>query len=99
MSHQCETHLVDVVLYNSSPNHGSRTGEETGGDSFDWGKVDPHPAKPWIDEDITDRNEDYQGDGVEIINNIIRDTIGHHSSGLGCQIIDNLVISEPYSKL
>ena len=91
-------HLVDVVLHDSSPDHGSRTGEEASGYPLDRGKVDAYLAKAWIDEQIADRNDDDQGERVEIVDDIIWDTIGHHRGSLRRQIVDNLPICEPCSK-
>jgi len=93
-----KAHLVDVVLYDSSPNHCNRTSKETGGDPLDRGEVDAYLAKAWIDEQIADRNEDNQGERVEIVDDIIWDTIGHHRGSLRRQVVDDLVICEPYSK-
>jgi hypothetical protein len=84
------------VLDDGSPNHSSRTSEKTSSDPLDWGEVYAYPAKAWVDEQIADRNEDYQAQGVEIIDDIIWNAISHHNSGLRCQVIDNLVIWEPF---
>ena len=98
MSLNTKAHLVDVVLYDSSPNHCKRTSKETSGDPLDRGEVDAYPAKAWIDELITDRNKYDQGERVEIVDDIIWDTVGHHRGSLRRQIVDNLVICEPYSE-
>ena len=98
MSLNTKAHLVDVVLYDSSPNHCNCTSEETGGDPLDRGEIDAYLAKARINEQITDRNKDDQGEWVEVVDDIVWDTIGHHRGSLRRQIVDNLVICEPYSK-
>jgi hypothetical protein len=84
------------VLDNGSPNHGSGTGDETSGDLLYGSKVYAYFPKAWVYEEITYRDEDYQRKGVEIVDNIIRNAVSHHSSGLRCQVVDYLIICKPY---
>ena len=86
------------MLHDSSPDHGSRTGEEASGDPLNRGKVDAPVAEARIDEELKDRNADYQSERVEIVDDIIWDTMGHHRGSLRRQIVDNLPICEPCSK-
>jgi hypothetical protein len=89
------THLVHVMLDNGSPNHGSGTGDETSGDPLYRSKVDAYFPEAWVYKEITYRNEDYQRKRVEIVDNVVRNAVSHHSSGLRCQVVDNLIISKP----
>ena len=83
------------MLDNGSPNHGSRTGEETGSDPLNGSKVYAYFSEAWVYEEITDRDEDYQRKWVEIVDNIVRNAIRHHSSCLRCQVVDYLIIRKP----
>jgi hypothetical protein len=86
------------VLDNSSPDHGSGTGEEAGSDPLDRGEVYAYPAKARVEEHVEDRDENYQCKRVKIVDDIIWNAIGHHSGGLRCQVIDNLIVCKPYPK-
>jgi hypothetical protein len=83
------------VLDNGRPNHGSGTGDETSGDPLYRSKIDAHFPEAWVYKEITYRYEDYQRKGIEIVDNVVRNAVSHHSSGLRCQVVDHLIISKP----
>ena len=50
-------HLIDIVLNNSSPDHGSGTGEEASSDPLDRSEVYADPTEARVKEEIEDRYE------------------------------------------
>lgn len=77
-----EAHLIDIVLNNSGPDHGSGTSKEAGGDPLDWGELYAHPAETRVEEEVEDRDENYQRKRVKIVDDVVGNAIGHHSGGL-----------------
>jgi hypothetical protein len=77
-----ETHLIDIVLNNSSPDHGSGTGKEPRSDPLDRGEVYAYPAEARVEEEVEDRYENNQRKRVKIVDDIVGNAIGHHSGGL-----------------
>lgn len=91
-------HLIDIVLNNSSPNHRSGTGKEASSDPLDRSELYADPAEARVKEEVEDRYENYQRKWVKIVDYIVWNAIGHHGGGLGCQVVDHLIICKPYSK-
>ena len=77
-----EAYLIDIVLNYSSPDHGRGTGKESSSDLLDWGEVYAYPAEARVEEEVEDRYENYQRERVKIVDDIVRNAIGHHSGGL-----------------
>ena len=69
------TALVDVVLDHAGPDHGRRGDKVSGGDSLDRREVEAHLAQGWVDEDIEERDHDYQGEGVEVCQDVVGHTV------------------------
>jgi hypothetical protein len=86
------------VLNNSSPNHGSRTGEEASSDPLYRSKVYTYLPKGRIYEEITYGDKDYKCEGVEIVDNIIWNAVSDHRGSLRCQVVDYLTIRKPCLK-
>ena len=48
-----------------------------------------------VDEEVEDRNEDDESDGVEVVDQIVWNTVELHGRGHGGQIADHLVVRQP----
>ena len=86
---------VDVVLDNSSPNHGEGSGDEAEGNLFDRSKVDTSFSQSGIDYDVADWNEDDECKGIELSHNLRRDTLMPHCVCLRGQVVVYLVVADP----
>ncbi len=90
---------VDVHLHAQRPHHGRGTGEETEGDLLDWGEADAVLAERWVEENIADRDEDEEGEGVEVVQDIGWEAVELHSCGLSSQIVNDLVVGQPEERV
>ncbi len=70
------------MLNNSSPDHGKGTDNEACSDLLDWCGVYAYPTEARVEEEVENRYENYQRKGVEIVDDIVWNAIGHHSGGL-----------------
>ncbi len=87
--------LVDVMLYDSGPDHGRGTSEKAHSDLLERREVETHASKTRVDELITDGDKDDKGEWVEVGKNVVRDTVCGHGGGLRRQVVVKLVVSEP----
>lgn len=78
--------LVDVVLDDGGPDHGRGTGEEAGGNLLDGGEFDAGLAEGRVDEEIVDGDEDKEGEGVEVGEDVVGDAVALHDGGLGDEV-------------
>jgi hypothetical protein len=90
------TLCVDEVLDDGSSDHGEGSQEESERDAFDGCKLDTSFAESWVQEVVHDGNEDDQGDGVEIRDDVVGDTVALHGPSLRGQVVVHLVVGEPY---
>lgn len=80
------------MLDDGRPDHRSCAEEKPEGDSDDWIEDDTEPTEKWRDDAIHDWNEDDQSERVDILEQIVRDTMSRHLSCLRCQIRVELVV-------
>lgn len=88
--------LVDVVLRDGGADHAAPSEEETGRDALEWGELDAHAAEARVDEFVHDRDEDDEGEGVEVVDDVVGDAAETHGGCLGSEVVDHLVVGEPY---
>jgi len=86
--------LVDVVLHHTGGNHGRSREKEAQGHALDWGEVEADLLEPGVKEAVEDRNQDDDGDGVEVLDNIVGNAVQLHGAGLRCQVAGHLVVGE-----
>ena len=89
------TKFVDVVLGDACCDHGGRRGDETPCNLLQRREADPHAFKAWIEEQITDGNENDEGDGVNIVDEIVGGAVEFHGCGLGDHVGGHLIIGKP----
>lgn len=46
-------------------------------------------------EEIAEGDEDDEGEGVEVVDDVVGNAVSDHGGGLGGQVVDDLVIREP----
>lgn len=80
---------------NGSPNHGGATDEETRGHLLDRSEADADLAESGVDDTVVKGDEDEQGEGVEVGENVVGDTVTLHDGGLGDEVVVDLVVAEP----
>lgn len=82
--------VVDVMLEHSCVHHGDRSHDETSSHLQDWTEVDLVLAKQWIYHEVKKRDEDDQGDRIEVLKQIIWSAVERHGSGLRDEIVPDL---------
>lgn len=79
--------LVDVVLRHTCGDHSQTGHDESTSHALDGRKLDTSFAKSRVDEEVEDRDHDDNGDGVEILDQIVRGAVKIHSCRLRSQIL------------
>ena len=87
--------LVNELLKNGGIQHGESGDEETGVDTLDWGKVDPELPETGVDEVVENRNEDDDGDGVQVLDQVVGGSVQGHASSDGTQVTIDLGVAQP----
>lgn len=87
--------LVDVVLDNSCRDHSERGKHETECNALDGGEADAGLAERGVEEVVNDGDEDNQGDGVEVGDDVVGDTVTGHGGSLGGKVVVHLVVRQP----
>jgi len=81
------TALIYVVLNHAGPDHGRRGDHVAAGDSLEGSEVEAHLAHGWVDEDVEEGDHDYQGEGVEVCQDVVGHAIQAHCCGLGDEVV------------
>lgn len=89
------TKLIYVVLDDACCDHGSSRRDETPCNLLQRGETDPHAFEAWIDEEVTDGDENDKGDGVNIVDEIVGGAVEFHGCGLRNQVSGHLIVGEP----
>ena len=87
--------LVDVCLDDASPDHSRRASVEAPRNLLDGREVDLHLSQPGPEEKVTDENQDDECEGVEVGEDVVGEAVESHDSGLGGEVVVQLVVSEP----
>lgn len=89
------TGRVDDLLDNGSVGHGTRSKEETEGDSGDGSHLDTDSSQVGVDELLHDGDEDDDGNGVNVLHDIVGDTVGLHLASLRHKVVEHLSVDNP----
>lgn len=79
--------LVDEGLGDTGEDHGDRSAHESGKDLLDRGKVDTGAAEGRVDKEIEDRDEDDQCEGVQVVEDIVGETVSVEEGSLRSQVV------------
>lgn len=77
------------------PNHGSGTSDETESDLPERAEVDATTTEERVEEQIAEGDEDDEGEGVEIREDVVGDAMERHRRGLRGQVVIQLVVCKP----
>lgn len=83
------------MLYNCSIRHGAGTNPKSECDTADWLEGNVRLAECWVDDTIDKRNEDDDSNWVEILHQVIRNTVTGHLSSLRNEVVAELAIAHP----
>lgn len=86
--------FVDVVLGDTRGSHGNSREEEAGCHSLDRSEVETDLAETRVDELVKNRDHNHNGDWVQILDQIVRNPVKLHGSGLGGQVARHLVVGK-----
>lgn len=87
-------HLIDVVLHDGGGNHGEGGDDETSCHTLDGGEGDADLAETGVEKVIDEGDHDDDGDGVEVLDNIVGDTVELQGGGLGGEVTGHLIVGE-----
>jgi hypothetical protein len=91
-------HLVDVVLENARVDHRGTNDHEAHRNALDGAEVDAPAAQEGIDDVVEDGDEDYDRDGVQILDQVVWSAIECHSSSHGTIVPIYLRVAEPENR-
>lgn len=86
---------VDFVLDDCCPGHGEGAEEKAEGDADDGLELPAHATETGVDDLIENRDEDDQDDGINVVDDVVGDSVEEHGSGLGGQVGSDLVVDHP----
>ena len=87
-------HLVNVVLHDGGGDHGGGGDEEAKCHAADGGEGEADLAETGVEEVVDDGDHDDNGDGVEVLDNVVGDAVTLHGRGLDGQVAGHLVVGE-----
>jgi hypothetical protein len=79
----------------SGISHSCRCKHKAEEDTSDGAEVDSKSAESGVDEQVHDGDEDDQSDGVDVLQEIVGDTVQLHFRGLRDEIVEHLVVADP----
>ena len=79
--------LVNEGLGDTGEDHGDRSANESGKDLLNRGKVDTGAAEGRVDKEIEDRDEDDQCEGVQVVEDIVGETVSVEEGSLRSQVV------------
>ena len=83
------------LLKNGGIQHGESGDEETGVDSLDGGEVDSKLPETGVDEVVEDWDEDDDGDGVQVLDQVVGGSVQGHTGSDGTQVTIDLGVAQP----
>lgn len=86
---------VDEVLHDGGVHHGQRGDDEPERDTGDGTEADVEAAQQGVHESLEQGNEDDDGDGVEVLHQIVGDAVAVHLAGLGDEVTRELAVDDP----
>ena len=87
--------LVNELLKDGGVQHGESGDEETGVDTLDGREVDSELPETGVDEVVEDWDEDDDGDGVQVLDQVVGSSVQGHSGGDGTQVTIDLGVAQP----
>ena len=87
-------HLVDVVLHDCGGNHGHGSNEEAGRHALDGSESETDLAEGGVQDVVDDWDHDDDGNGVEVLDDIVGDTVTGHGGGLNRKVTGHLVVGQ-----
>ena len=72
--------------------HRESSSEEAESDLANGGKVDSGATEGGVDGEIGDGDKDDESEGVEVVEDIVGETMGVEHGGLRGQVVENLVL-------
>lgn len=87
--------LVDFALDDAGGDHSRGSEDETKSHTLDGGEADTLLAEEWVQDVVNDGDEDNEGDGVDVSDDIVGETVQDEGVGLRGQVVVHLVVREP----
>ncbi|ANB15293.1 hypothetical protein AWJ20_2920 [Sugiyamaella lignohabitans] len=89
------TSTVDKVLDNSRVGHRERSKDESPEDSSDGLTLDTNLSQSGVYNSLHDRDEDHNGNGINVLHDIVGESMKFHLISLGNKVVDHLSIYNP----
>lgn len=86
--------FINKMLHNRRRNHGESRDDETDCHTLDGGEGDTQLAEAGVKKMINEGNHDDDGDGVQVLNDIIGNTVELHGGGLSGEVTSHLVVGQ-----
>ena len=86
------------MLDDGSVGHGEGGEEETHGDAGDGFEFDADAAEAWVDEAVADGDEDDDGEGIDVLHDVVGDAVQFHDPGLRDEVVKHLVVDDPVDR-
>jgi len=90
--------FIDIVLDDAGADHSHRAHPETGGNLLKGGETNAALPEEGVQDQIAERNEDDQGKGVQIGEDVVGNSVKRHGSSLRGQVVVDLIISDPVER-
>lgn len=85
---------VDVELRNCGSNHRTRSDQEAGCYALEGRELDADPAEEGVEYPVHDGDEDDQGKGVEVVDDVVGDAAEVHCCCLGGEVVEHLIVGQ-----
>ena len=86
---------VDQVLHDGGVHHGQGRDDKAKGDTGDGAEGNLQAAHDGVHNRLENGDEDNDRDGIEVLHQIVGDTVTVHLSGLGDEVTGELAINDP----
>ena len=83
------------MLDDGGVGHGERADPEAEGDAADWFERDTPFAQERVDDAVDKWDEDDDGDGVEVLHQIVWDAVAGHLARLRDEVVAELAVADP----
>lgn len=84
------------MLDDGGADHGEGGEHEAKGHALDGSEADVGFAEGRVQEVVHDGDEDDEGDGVEVGDDVVGDAVALHGGGLRGEVVVHLVVGEPW---
>lgn len=83
------------MLDDGGVGHADGCEHEADGDTHDGTELDAHAAEDGVENTIQEWSEDQDGDGVEVLHEIVRHAVTDHLSSLRDEVGRELTVADP----